>query len=298
MDLRQLETFRKVASVGSFTRAAAELNYAQSTVTAQIKGLEAEFNVSLFQRNGRGVQITAAGRQLLPYATKILDLAAEARHALQPDREPSGMLVVGTLESITSYRLPPLLELFRYRYPRLRLSLRATPGAEALAALRAGTFDAAFLMDEQCEHRGLTTVVLREEPLTLVAAPGHPLAAEPEITLDQLRRTDILSTEPGCSYRDKLAELLSDADGEQLPMLEFGTIEAVKRTAQAGLGVALLPRIVVAAELAEGSLVRLPWRPPFRVYSQLAWNEKAWLSPELQVFVSEAIRVVNEGPEG
>src|SRR5690606_36391536 len=104
VDVRQLETFRKVAQLGSITRAATELRYAQSTVTAQIKALESELNVALVKRSGRGIQLTAAGERFLPYAERILQLVAEARHNLRPAADPSGTLLIGTMQSITSYR--------------------------------------------------------------------------------------------------------------------------------------------------------------------------------------------------
>jgi DNA-binding transcriptional LysR family regulator len=294
VDLRQLETFRKVAQLRSVTRAASELRYAQSTVTAQIKGLESEFNVSLFKRGGRGVQLTPAGEQLLPYADRILELVEEAHRNLRREPEPSGTLVIGTMESITSYRLPPLLELFHYRYPKLRLSLRPTACAETLTALRQGIFDVGFLMDDVQDHPGLATIVLCEEQLTLVSAPDHPLAGERHITIDDLRDTNIVATEPGCSYRDKFTRLLSGDNPESLAVLEFGTIEAIKRSVEARLGIALLPKVTVRAELAAGTLVALPWHAPFRVYTQLAWNDSKRVPPEVELFVSEATRVVRE----
>jgi DNA-binding transcriptional LysR family regulator len=294
VDLTQLETFRKVSSVSSFTRAAAELRYAQSTVTAHIKALESELEVSLFERHGRGVQITTAGKRLLTYVDDILMLVSQARYSLHADREPSGSLVIGAPESIASYRLPPLLELFRHRYPEVLVSLRPTSESQIRRALRDREFDAAFLLGEDGKDQGLASVNICEEPLALVASPDHPLAAEPEIDVDQLRAADLLGAEPGGSYHDKLAELLAETDGESVRMLEFGTIEAIKRTAQARVGVALLPLVAVAGELGAGSLVELSWPSPFQIYIHLAWNEAQWVSPELRLFISSATCVIRE----
>jgi DNA-binding transcriptional LysR family regulator len=294
MDLNQLETFRKVASLSSFTRAAAELQYAQSTVTAHIKALEVEFNTALFERYGRGVLITTAGKRLLPFVDDILSLLAEARDSLQADQEPSGPLVIGAPESVATYRLPPLLELFRYRYPQVRLSLRTTPGPEIRRALRDRAIDAGFLLEEDGKLPGLASVDVCAEPLALVAAPDHCLAKAQQVDVAQLRSSDLLGTEPGCCYRDKMVEILSGEDAGPVSMLEFGTIEAIKRTAQARLGVALLPSVTVVTELAAGSLVELPWQVPFRIQTKLVWNEARWLSPELKLFIAEATRVIQE----
>lgn len=296
MDIRHLQAFLRVAQVLSFTRAATDLNYAQSTVTAQVQKLESLLGVSLFERSGGRVRLTTAGERFLPYADRILDLVAEARRAVTEGDEPSGTLVVGTVESITSYRLPPLFELVHHRYPRLRLSLRPSVGSDACLSLRNRVFDVAFLLEAETEHAGLTSVVLREEELVLVAIPEHRLTSAGAIDLDMLRQVEVVAPEAGCAYRDLFEQELNRDQAEPVPLLEFGTIEAIKRSALSGLGVTLLPRITVVEELAEGRLATLPWDPPFRVFTQLAWHQEKWLSRELSLFIEQAVRVIS-GPD-
>ncbi|WP_433451831.1 LysR family transcriptional regulator [Streptomyces sp. CA-142005] len=291
MELRLLVTFEKVATVLSFTQAAAELSYAQSSVTGQIRTLESSLGVELFDRLGSRIRLTEAGERLLPYARQIIELAEEARAVVVEPEEPSGTLTVGTMESLTSYRLPPLLEYFHHRHPKVRLALRTTIGDETRQALRQGTYDVGFLMEEQTRHPGLESAVLAVEPLALVAAPGHALGASPVPTA-ALTERPLLATEPGCAYRDLFErELRSFGDVE---FMEFGTIEATKRAAAAGLGIALLPEVTVAAELAEGSLVRLDWEPPFTLRTQLAWRAGKRLPAHARLFVEQARRLVAE----
>ncbi|MFD9097350.1 LysR family transcriptional regulator [Streptomyces collinus] len=291
MELRLLVTFEKVAAVGSFTRAAAELAYAQSSVTSQVRALESSLGVELFDRLGSRIRLTEAGERLLPYARQIIELTEEARTAVTGAGEPSGTLTVGTMESLTSYRLPPLLEYFHHRHPGVRIALRTTIGDETRQALRQGTYDVGFLMEEETGHPGLESVVLAVEPLALVAAPGHAMAGRPLSTAD-LTGQPLLATEPGCAYRDLFErELTASAP---VDFLEFGTIEATKRAAAAGLGIALLPEVTVAAELAEGSLVRLAWEPPFTLRTQLAWRSGKRLAAHARLFVEQARRLVSE----
>jgi len=292
MELRLLVTFEKVATVLSFTQAAAELKYAQSSVTSQVRALESSLGAELFDRLGSRIRLTEAGERLLPYARQIIELAEEARAAVAGTEEPAGSLVVGTMESLTSYRLPPLLEFFHHRYPRVRLSLRTTIGDETRQALRQGTYDLGFLMEEATEHPGLESVVLCEEPLALVAAPRHALAGREFGTTDLVRQS-LLATEPGCAYRD-LFERELKSSGEPVDFMEFGTIEATKRAAAAGLGVSLLPEVTVAAELAQGSLVRLPWQPPFTLRTQLAWRAGKRLPAHVRLFLEQARKLVSE----
>src|SRR5688500_4041002 len=107
MDLRQLNTFCTVAHALSFSRAATSLNYVQSSVTAQIQTLEDDLGVQLFDRMGKRVALTDAGKRLLLYAEKILRLAEEARSAVKTDEEPGGTVVVSAPESLCTYRLGP-----------------------------------------------------------------------------------------------------------------------------------------------------------------------------------------------
>ncbi len=294
LELRLLATFEKVATRLSFTRAAAELAYAQSTVTAQVRALEQDLGVELFDRLGNRIRLTEAGERLLPYARRLLDLADEARAAAVAPGEPSGHLTVGTIESLTSYRLPPLFELFHHRYPKVRLSLRTTIGDETLDALRRGVYDLGFLMEERTEHAGLETVVLLPEPLALVAAPGHPLAGRPLDTAELCGST-LLAVESGCAFRDLFeAELDAAAEGEPVAFHEFGTVEATKRAAATGLGIALLPEVTVADALAAGTLRRLDWRPSFTLRSQLAWRAGKQLTPAARLFVERTRQLLRE----
>ncbi|MBF9068081.1 LysR family transcriptional regulator [Streptacidiphilus fuscans] len=294
MELRHLVTFHKVATVLSFTRAAAELNYAQSSVTAQIRSLETELQTELFERLGSKIQLTGAGQRLLPYAGQIIALIDEAQAEAKGSTEPSGTLAIGTMESITSYRLPPLLELFHHRYPRVQLRLRPSLCAETYQALRQGVFDVGFLMDTRTEYEGLNTVVLAAEPMALVAAPTHPLASAQEVTVADLNQAQVLATEVGCAYREAFETELTKGSGEPQQFLEFGTIEAIKRGVTAGLGISLLPRITVEDELSQGTLRQVAWEPPFELFTQLAWRHGRRLPRELQLFIDQTLTLIQE----
>ncbi|MGY3336973.1 DNA-binding transcriptional LysR family regulator [Streptomyces filamentosus] len=293
MELRLLATFEKVAEVLSFTRAAAELGYAQSSVTAQIKALETSLGAGLFDRLGGRIRLTPAGERLLPYARRMAELAEEARTAVA-DGEAAGTITVGTMESLTTYRLPPLLEYVHHRHPGVRLSLRPTLGDATRQALRQGTYDLGFLMEAGTEHEGLESEVLAPEPLALVAAPGHPLAGRTGLTAADLTDAALVGTEPGCAYRDLFEAELAAGGAAAPAFLEFGTIEASKRAVASGLGIALLPRITVQEELASGALVTLGWEPPFTLFTQLAWRRGKRLPAHVRLFVEQARRLARE----
>ncbi|GAA2615939.1 LysR family transcriptional regulator [Streptomyces tubercidicus] len=292
MDMRQLRTFHRAATLLSFSRTAAELNYAQSSVTGQIKGLENALGVALFERlSGRRVRLTPAGRRLLPYAERLLLLAEEARSAASGSPEPSGRLVIGTMESIATYRMPPLLEFFHHRCPQLELVLRPGSGAEILDGLRQGALDLVLLIDTETLHPGLESTVFGPEPLVAVVAPDHELAGRRSATGERLRSVPILAPESGRGYR-RLLE--GEMDCRTAPILESGTVESTKRWAAAGLGVGLLPAVAVADDIAAGVLVPLDWRPPSAVYTQLVRRRRTPVSREMRLFIDQVSNLMAE----
>ncbi|MEU6817085.1 LysR family transcriptional regulator [Streptomyces sp. NPDC046860] len=289
--MRQLRTFYRAAALLSFSRTAAELNYAQSSVTGQIKGLENALGVALFERlSGRRVSLTPAGRRLLPYAERLLLLADEARSAAAGSPEPSGRLVVGVLESLATYRMPPLLEYFHHRFPQVELVLRPGSGAELLDGLRQGALDLALLIDAETLHPGLESTVFGPEPLVAVVAPDHALAAGRAVTGERLRDVPILAPESGRGYR-RLLE--GELGARPAPVLESGTVESTKRWAAAGLGVGLLPHMAVADDIAAGVLVPLDWRPPSAVYAQLV-RRRAPVGREARLFIDQVSSLMVE----
>ncbi|UGY92398.1 LysR family transcriptional regulator [Streptomyces gobiensis] len=286
MDIRQLTTFQKAATLLSFSRAAAELNYAQSSVTGQIRGLENSLGVQLFERlSGRKVRLTPAGQRLLPYAERLLSLAGEARGVTAGLPEPSGQLVIGTMETLATYRMPPVLEYFHHRYPQLQLVLRPGSGAETLHALRQGTVDLGLIMSAENRHSGVESEVLSPEPLVAVVGPDHELATRTRVTAADLRSVPILAPESGRGYRRLLEAELRSGPGTPVPLLKSGTVESTKRWAASGLGIGLLPMVAVEEDTATGALAPLAWRPPFEVYTQLIRRRRTPLSREMQLFI-------------
>lgn len=293
MELRLLRTFRAVVDAGSFTRAAEAMGYAQSSVTAQIQALEAQLGVRLFERLGRRVVLTDAGRRLLSYADRMLRLAEEARQTVRGGAEPAGTLVIGAAETLCAYRLPPVLRAFRQRHPRVHLTFRTGICADLRRALAEGSLDVAFLMEEPGDWPHLVAEPLVREDMWVVAAPEHPLAQRPRVGPADLEGQVVVATEEGCSYRAMFERALAEARVRPAATLEFFSVEAIKQSVAAGLGVALLPAVAVAEEVRAARLVVLPWTgPEFPVVTQVAWHRDKWFSPALAAFVEMARRMV------
>jgi DNA-binding transcriptional LysR family regulator len=272
VDHRQLTTFRMVCHTRSITRAAAELGYSQSAVTSQVKSLESVLRVSLFERRRDGVRLTAFGERFLPYAERMLTLADEARTALHADGALAGTLIIGASESVTTYRLPALVEALHHRHPDIRLALRIFREGQALRALERAEIDVCLLSAVDQPAGDFRLRDLGTDDLVLVAAPGH--------TVDGGR---FLIAQPECLYARILAAEIGPPAANAL---QFGTLEGVKKAVAAGLGVALLPRVVVTDLVAGGEAAILPWRAasPARLYA--AWTGKHDGSRELDAVVA------------
>jgi DNA-binding transcriptional LysR family regulator len=289
LDLRELKTFQAVAGEKSFTRAASLLHYAQSSVTAQIQSLEAEVGVPLFDRLGRQVELTLAGRQLLVYATRLLDLADEAARSLRSDGLPAGTLTVLAPETLLAYRLPELLKRFQSQYPGVHLSLSASESCGVGDQIEPNV-DIAFSLDVPLRAPHLIVQRLRKEPIVLVVAPGHALAGRAKIKARTIADQQVLVNERACSYRLLFEQTLRAEGVPVATSLEFLSVEAIKQCALASMGVAVLPEVAVHRELKQGSLVAVDWpRKPMAVYTQLYRHRDKWMSPIMQAFWDLAI---------
>ena len=287
MELRHLTTFRTVARLLSFRRAAESLGYVQANVTAHIQALEEEVGVQLFDRLGRHIALTDAGKQLLEYADKLLALAQEAQTVLAKQDVVRGTLTIGAPETLCIYRLPRLLCLFQNRFPQVRLIFRPLSCHDLRRSVSEGTIDVAFVMEQPVHASGIQVECLVSEPIFLLAAPSHALAQSSGIHPADLEHETLLLTEVGCSYRTVFEHQLMTAGITPLATLEFSSIEAIKQCAMLRMGIAVLPKVSVVAELAQERLAVLPWQErDFHILTQLIWSKGKWISPAMQAFLA------------
>ncbi len=286
MDTRYLQTFREVAKCQSFTRAAEVLGYAQSSVTTQIQNLETEFGVTLFERWGRKIRLTHAGESLLAYSDQVLAILEEAKGNLSEQAQMAGTLSIGTVESLAAFYLPPHLQKFRREHPRMRMQLHPGICHDLRLGVKEGKYDFAFVLDWLQDHPDLTSVNLGEEKVVVVAAPHHPLTKKKRVEAKDFSGESWIFTEAGCSYRSMMEAVLRDAEATIDMALEFGSLEAIKQCVAYGLGIALVPYIAVAEEAKNGTLAILPFsHPEVRVYRQLIYHKKKWMSQALLHFL-------------
>ncbi len=292
MEFRQLEAFRAVAHEKSFTRAAAITHYTQSSVSAQIKALEESLGVALFDRLGREVSLTAAGRDFSRYAEQLLDLAAEAREVVTGVDEPSGLFKLSAPESLCSYRLPGVLDRFVGEHPQVQVLILQEHDMAALEGrIETGDIDLVFQIAARCTAVSLIVEELVAEEVVLVAKPGHPLATKRAMKTAQLQEQTIIFTDsdPTPCYGTIFRQILREEGVFPSNYLEFHSIEAIKKCTMSGVGISLLPRMAVAKELEREELVVLPWRDRrLRISTQMIWHKDKWISPAMRAFMQMA----------
>jgi DNA-binding transcriptional LysR family regulator len=255
MDSADLQFFATVARVGSISKAAVHLDTVQSNVTQRIRRLEAELGVPLFHRHGRGVSLTAAGIQLLPYANQIDRMLDEARRVILDDATPNGHLRIGSMETTAAIRLPPLLVDYSGHYPAVDLSLQTGTTRSLIEDVVERRLDAAFVAGPVDHPEILSERVLTEE-LVIVTAPwlrsmqGKPawLPAKGNVKIAMFRN--------GCAYRERLEMQLVRNGVHAIQRMELGTLDGILGCVQAGLAITLLPKVVVA-DLARSDKVAL-----------------------------------------
>jgi DNA-binding transcriptional LysR family regulator len=289
MQLRHLRTFAAVASTLNITRAAEQIHLAQSSVTEQIQTLEADLGTPLFDRSRRGLQLTEAGRRLLDYAAALLTLASDARAAVADVAGlVAGTLTIGALETLCANFLPPMLARFRQRFPAIGLILKAAGSGELRNGVRNGALDLCFAFGAMPPDRALQSEAMAHDRLVLIMPSAHRLAEQEAISFADLTNEAFLVTETGCIYR-RIFDEAFEAAGSPCPPIagEFGSLAAILRMVEAGLGCALVPSLAIR-EHPPRINVR-PWvGRSHSVPIVMIWRRRRILPPALRLLLDAA----------
>jgi DNA-binding transcriptional LysR family regulator len=298
MEVRQLQTFCILAEELNFTRTAERVHTVQSNVTAQIKSLEAELGSPLFDRLAKRVLLTEAGHRFLPYAEKALAAMDQGHRAVKLGSEPAGPLHIGAPESVLAYRLPEVLKLFRKRYPKVELIFRPDSDDKLTDALESGKLDLAISMSDVIDGEQLCSIRMRSEDIYLFGTPDHPLSKAKKVYPKDLVDQTLLLTETGCGYRKKLDMQLASANIRPQHITEFSSVEAIKQCVHAGMGLGLLPEIVIASELKKRHFAVLNWNgAKMSIATHIVWHKDKWMSPGMQAFLDVVKVKLQQTPE-
>lgn len=254
--IQQMRLFEAVARLGSITRAAAEVNLTQPSVSMQVKTLEEKIGQPLTEQIGKSLRLTRAGEEVAAAARDVLARISEMEAALDDmNRSVAGPLSVAVV-STAKYFLPELLGAFKRRYPRVEPRLTIANRETVLARI-AGNADDLYIMGRTPEAEAVIAHPFRENVIVFVARPDHPLVGQARIPLARLMEENVIRREAGSGTRAAVESLCAAAGVRLGAHMEFDDAEAIKHGVISGLGVAYLSLHALRLELAAGEIVLL-----------------------------------------
>jgi len=277
MTLDQLRVFIAVAECGHVTRAAGALGMSQSAASAAIAALESYYQVKLFDRVGRGIQLTEIGRIFLPEARAVLDRASMARSVLQDlAGSPAGPVAIAASQTIATYWLPRRLAAFHAANRGVRLNVEIHNTKEVEDAVVEGKANIG-LVEGPTQHPALIRKQIDHDQIVLVVASDQPsLPVDVSGRLD-LRAITWVIREAGSGTRRGLEDLAA-RQGLSLDELNIFLVlpsnEAVREAIEAGAGATIISRHVVASAIAAGKLIEIPIELPQREYALVRHRDR------------------------
>lgn len=256
LTLRQLQCFAAVAKNLSYTRAAEELHLTQPAVSMQIRQLEQQAGLALTEQFGKQVHLTEAGEEVYRYARSILQQVDEMDDVLDKLKGfAGGRLRIAAISS-ANYFAPKLLGTFHQRFPDVGVSMEVTNQRAVLQLVIDNEVDMA-IMGQPPKDSQVEAVAFMDNPLVIVAPPGHRLAGRKRIALGELEKEVFLTREPGSGTRGAMERFFREQKLKLTTGMGMGSLSSIKQGVQAGLGLGLLPRDAVRVELNIGHLVEL-----------------------------------------
>ncbi|AOZ93027.1 LysR family transcriptional regulator [Paenibacillus crassostreae] len=284
MELNDLAIFQSVATHGSVSKAAIELSYVQSNVTARIKLLEKELQTPLFYRHKRGMTLNTEGKRLLEYSRDILSKVNEMKDVFSQASEPSGILDIGIVETVNA--LPVILSTYYRKYPNVELSLQAGVTEQLVQDVIDMKLDGAFVTGP-IRHPLIDQIEVISEKLVLVSRSSS-------LSMEDITRKPLLLYKKGCGYRERLESWMRIEGIIPKQVMEFGTFGTIIGSVAAGIGITVIPESSVTDLAAKGTVHchRLP-QPYQNITTVFIRRNDAYLTGTLQSFIDEIIELTS-----
>lgn len=295
VSLRQLRVFEAVARHNSYTRAAEELHLSQPAVSMQVRQLEDEIGLPLFERLGKQVVVTEAGREVFHYSRAIGQSLREMEEVLESLKGVSRGTLCIAVASTVNYFAPRLMAIFQQRHPGIGLRLDVTNRESLVQMLDSNSVDL-VLMGVPPRNVEVEAEAFMDNPLVVIAPPDHPLAGERGIPLARLAEETFVMREEGSGTRQAMERFFSERGQEIRHGMQMTRNEAVKQAVRSGLGLSVVSLHTIELELETRRLVTLDVEGfPDRRQWYLVYRRGKRLSPAAGAFrefvLSEAARI-------
>lgn len=287
MEFRELSTFLQVAKLQSFSKAAKVLGYSQAAVTIQIKQLEQELGVHLFDRIGKQTSLTHQGSVFYDHAASIMRDIAQAKDAVSHPQKLNGHLCIGTIESICASLFPSLLTEYHKLHPEVNISIRTDSPDQLLEQINGNQLDLVYFMDKRVYDVKWEKVLEEPEEIVFAATADHPLAQRSEpLSLDDVLSYPMVVTEKNASYRLILEQYLAAMGKSPQPYLEIGNTDFILQFLKQNTGITFLPRFTVEKAVSEGYLRILSVKKfSIRTWRQILYHKDKWVTREMAEFI-------------
>lgn len=285
MELREIVTFLEVARQNSFSKAARQLGYSQAAVTIQIKQLEQELGVLLFDRIGKQTTLTYQGSVFYDYAAEIVRGLAQAKVAVAGSQELTGGLRIGSVESICASVFPELLQEYHRIHPKVHIRIVTDTPENLMEKIYRNEVDFVYLTDKRIYDNKLVKALEEAEEVCFVASSRHPLMKKDNVKLEDVTREPFILTEKDVSYRYILDKYLAAQGKEIVPFLEIGNTDYIIRQLVNNEGISFLPLFTVRAEISQGRLGILHVENlHMNIWRQIIHHKDKWVTREMQEF--------------
>lgn len=286
MELRNLITFTHVAELGSFTKAAEQLGYSQSTISFQIKQLEEEFGCLLFERINHTITLTARGRELVSYAHQVLALTDEFKESLTKDEALSGHVHIVTPDSVCDDMINSHYIDFHTKYPNISVKFTTADTLVMFDMLDHNEADIIITLDNHAYNKDY--IIAKEERLSMhfVASSGSKFAGIKELSIQDIINEPFILTEYGQGYRRVLDKELAKKSLEITPVLEIGRTDIITATVAQSNMISYLPDFVTRDFIDSGALCYLGICDiNMEIWKQLIYHKNKWLSKSLKTVI-------------
>jgi DNA-binding transcriptional LysR family regulator len=282
--IRQLQIFASTARHLSISQTSKELHLTQPAVSMQIRQLEDNAGLALFERGAKRLRLTQAGEEMQRYALQILAALKDAQDTFAALKGLRGGRITIAVVSTAKYFAPKLLALFAERHPEVEIRLLVNNREAVVEKLTANEIDLA-IMGTAPRTLDATAAPFARHPLVIVAAPGHPLSARRRISLKTLEGETFLVREPGSGTRSAMERFFGSHGLRVKVGMEMESNETIKQAVMAGMGVAFISQHTIGLEVAAGQLnvLRVDGLPVMRQWNVVHRQEKR-LSPAARAF--------------
>lgn len=286
MELKNLITFIHVAELGSFTKAAEQLGYSQSTISFQIKQLENELDCLLFERINHTVTLTARGHELVSYAHKIRALTDDFKESLAKDEECDGHIHIVTPDSICDQMISSRYMDFHRKYPFISICFSTGDTKDMLDMLDHNEADVIITLDRRLYNKDYVIAKEQRLPMHFVASSRSKFANARGLSVEDIAHAPFVLTEYGQGYRSVLDKELAKRSLEITPILEIGRTDIITSVLLESDMISYLPDFVTKALIDSGDLCYLDVRDMNSdVWKQLIYHKNKWISKSLKVFI-------------